>query len=398
MSEDFDFYSDEFQSDPGQTFARMIDKCPIHHSDQWGWYSVFRHSDIQQIVNDNETYSARWGPGPAYSPPEASILLVSADPPEHTDQKRAVARAFNLKTMQALEPGLREFVGELLNDLVGKGRCDLITDIGIPVPLWIICELLGVDFETHVARFRDWVEILAGNVFAQNDPSVAQLAATKVRELQDFFAPKVDEKMARVAAGEDPGNDILSELAKVDIDGYRLPRHELMSFAQFLVIAGSGTTTNTIGNFFRLMLDFPDQYRLLREKPELIESAVEEVLRYDAPVHGLFRTNNVPVHLGDLDVPADAKICLMWGAANRDPEVFDNPQVFDISRNPEQLKQIMSFGGGIHRCMGAPLARMEVRVVAEEFIRHFPDFREAGARVPYPFATLNGLDHLQLEW
>jgi len=398
VTDDFDFYSEEFQNNPGDTFERMIEHCPFHHSERWGWYSVFRHADVQSIVNANETYSAKWGPGPAYSPPEAEILLVSADPPEHTRQKRAVARAFNLKSMLDMEPGLRKYVNVLLDQAQARGRCDLIADIGIPVPLWVICRFLGLDYAEHGARFREWVEILAGNVFAQNKPEVAEQAAAAGAEMAAFFTPLVRSKMAAIAAGNDPGSDILSELAKVDIDGWRLSEQNLLSFANFLVIAGSGTTTNTIGNFFRLMLDFPDQYAVLRQQPELIGNAVEEVLRYDAPVHGLFRTNNMPVHLGEMDVPADSKICLMWGAANRDPTVFDHPQTFDITRDPEQLKQIMSFGGGIHRCMGAPLARLEVRVVAEEFVKRFPDFRELGTRVPYPFATLNGLDHLTVTW
>jgi cytochrome P450 len=398
MAEDgYDFYSDEFQSDPATTYQRMIEKCPHHHSQEWGWYSVFRYADIDRIINDNVTYSARQGPGPANT--EATpLVLVSADPPEHTVQKRAVARVFNLRSMEAMEPGLRTFVASLLDDLTEKGGCDLIEDVAIPVPLWIICQLLGLDFDSDAQKMREWVVVMAGGVFSQDRDMNEDVKQAAV-EMAAFFEPLVDEKLAKLAAGEDPGDDVLSLLAKVEIDGWRLSKYQLMSFANFLVIAGSGTTTNTIGNFFVGVLDHPDQYALLRQKPELLEQAVDEILRFYAPVYGLFRTNNVSVDLDGLEVPEDSKICLMWGSANRDPEVWENANTLDITRDLSYLrKHSMSLGGGIHRCMGAPLARMEVRVVADEFLKRFPDFRETGQRVAYPYATLNGLDHLHLAW
>lgn len=172
----------------------------------------------------------------------------------------------------------------------------------------------------------------------------------------------------------------------------------MLSFAQFLLVAGSGTTTNLIGNFFKRMMDHPDQYARLKADPGLLDQAIEEVLRYDAPVHGLFRTNNVPLTLGGLDVPPDSKICLMWGAANRDPAVFDHPERFDITRDIHTLRKNMTFGQGLHKCLGAPLARLECKVAVQEFTRRVSTFERNGKAVPYPYATLNGLDALPVRF
>jgi cytochrome P450 len=398
MTIDFDFYSEEFQREPARKFSEMIEKCPFHKSEKYGWYSVFRYRDIMDILKDNETFSARFGPGAAYAPPGSATVLVSADPPLHGKQQKAIVQGFNAKTIASMEEGIRGFVNRCIDDFIDRKQCDLITDLAIPLPLWVICQMLDLDYDKHRNMLREWVELMAGAVLSDNDPDVQEAATRKVAELADFFVPHIQRKVDMDMAGEDPGNDLIALLAKARVDGERIPMNELLSFSQFLLVAGSGTTTNLIGNFFKLMMEFPEQYETLRTRPELIDQAVEEVLRYDAPVHGLFRTNNVPVKLGDLDVPQDSKICLMWGSANRDPEAFENPNQFDITRDLKTLRRNMTFGQGLHKCLGAPLARLECRVVVEEFLRRIPVFEPNGEAVPYPYATLHGLDHLPIKW
>jgi cytochrome P450 len=395
MAIEFDFYSDEFQRNPAAKFTEMLERCPFHKSEEHGWFSVFRYEDIMDILKDNETFSARFGPGPTYAPPGAATVLVSADPPLHGQQQKAIVQGFNARTIAAMEPGIRAFVNECIDGFIDRGRCDLITDLAIPLPLWVICRMLDVDYHQHHALLRRWVEVMAGAVFSED---LRNAAATTMGELVAFFVPHIQRKIDLDLAGEDAGDDLVGLLVKARIDGQRIPMNELLSFAQFLLVAGSGTTTNLIGNFFKRMMDFPDQYALLRENRDLLEQAVEEVLRYDAPVHGLFRTNNEPITLGDLEVPADSKICLMWGAANRDPAVFADPNRFDITRDLKTLRRNMTFGQGLHKCLGAPLARLECRVAVEVFIQRIPHFEPAGAPVPYPYATLNGLDHLPMKW
>jgi cytochrome P450 len=398
MAIEFDFYSEEFQREPARKFAEMIEHCPFHKSDKYGWYSVFRYRDIMDILKDNETFSARFGPGAAYAPPGSATVLVSADPPLHGKQQRAIVQGFNARTIAAMEDGIRTFVNRCIDEFVDRGHCDVITDLAIPLPLWVICQMLDLDYEKHQVMLRRWVEVLAGAVFSEDKPEMQDRAAQCAADLAEFFVPHIQRKVDLDLAGEDAGDDLIGLLAKGRVDGERIPMSELLGFSQFLLVAGSGTTTNLIGNFFKRMMDFPDQYALLQANPALIDQAVEEVLRYDAPVHGLFRTNNHPIKLGDLDVPQDAKICLMWGAANRDPEAFDHPNEFDITRDLKTLRRNLTFGQGLHKCLGAPLARLECKVAVEEFIRRIPAFVPNGEPVAYPYATLNGLDHLPMKW
>ncbi len=398
VDDDFDFYSEKFQHDPGATFSRMLESCPYHRSDKYGWYSVFRYQDIARIVRDNETYSARFGPGPAYAPEGAATVLVSADPPLHAKQKQAIVQGFNAGTIAAMEDGIRTFVNGCIDRFIGRGECDLIQELAVPLPLWVICQMLDLPFERDWQMLRRWVEVLAGAVFSEDRPGMDVERDRTAQDLYAYFAPHIQAKVEKDMAGEDAGNDLLGLLAKGRVDGERIGMPEMLGFAQFLLVAGSGTTTNLIGNFFKRMMAHPEQYRKLQADPGLLDQSIEEVLRYDAPVHGLFRTNNVPVNLGELEVPADSKICLMWGAANRDPAVFERPGEFDITRDLATLRKNMTFGQGLHKCLGAPLARLECKVVVEEFTRRIRQFEPNGEPVPFPYATLNGLDELPIRF
>ena len=398
MSGEFDFFSDAFQRNPGATFSRMQHECPVHHSRQHGWYSVFRYADIARILKDNETFSARFGPGPAYAPQDGAPVLVSADPPLHGKQKRAIITAFNAGTIAAMEEPIRVFVNTCIDKVIHTGRCDVIQDIAVPIPLWVICRMLDLPYERDRGMLRDWVEVMAGAVFSSGNDALAAARMVKMKALMDYFRPHIAAKVAMDERGEDPGDDLIGLLAKGRVDGERISMSEMLGFAQFLLVAGSGTTTNLIGNFIKLMLAYPEQFEKLKAHPDLLDQAIEEVLRYEAPVHGLFRTNNVEIELGGHRVPRDSKICLMWGSANRDPELFDDPNVFDISRDLHALRQNLTFGQGLHKCLGAPLARLECRVFVQEFMRRIPSFVADGEAVPYPYATLNGLDHLPIRF
>ena len=306
MAEDFDFYSDEFQLNPSVTFKRMRSECPFHKSESSGWLSVFRYEDIQNIVRDNKTYSVKYGPGPLHTEPGTGAVLVSADPPLHGKQKQAITTAFNPDTIAAMEVGIRDFVTSLLDELIPKGECDLIQDIAVQIPMWVICNMLDLDYDQHNKQLREWVEVLAGSVFTKpEDQAQLQARMTKAKALVDFFVPHIQAKVDLDVAGEDAGDDLIGLLAKGRVDGDRISMPEMLSFAQFLLVAGSATTTNLIGNFVDLMIRHPDQFELLKDDPDLMDQAIEEVLRYEAPVHGLFRTNNVEVTLGEHIVKPD---------------------------------------------------------------------------------------------
>ena len=390
MATKFDFYSNEFQLDPAHKFREMQEKCPFHHSEKYDWFSVFRYKDIAAIVRDNETYSARFGPGPDRAKPEDAPVLVSADPPLHSKQKKAITAAFNPQTIAAMEPGIRAFVSERLDAMEEMEECDLMEEIANQLPMWVICQMLDIPFDRDYEKLLAWVDAIAGGVFSDHDEEIHQKRIDMMEAVYDYFVPHIQAKIDQDKAGEDPGDDLLSLIAKARIEGEPVPFNHILSFALFLLVAGSGTTTTLIGDFFHRMMAHPDQWQKLLADPALLDPAIEEVLRIDSPVHGLFRTNNIPVQLGDLEVPVDSKICLMWGSANLDPEVFEDPLAFDIGRDPKVLRKHLSFGTGIHACVGGPLARLECKIVVEEFLKRFDGIERTGPMVPYPYPTLHG--------
>ena len=384
----FDFYDPAFQDDPHAQYLEMIEKCPSHCEPDLGWHAVFRHADIMEIVRDNENFSVRHGPGTAYADANTVPVLVGADPPLHTKQKKALAPAFNPALIEASREPIRAFVAERLDAMAGMESLDLMEELADQVPMFVICRLLDLPFEDY-PRLREWVDVLAGATLQRAQTMEAD-RVEKVLLMMHYFLPRIEAKIAIDAAGGNPGEDMVSLLVKGRIDGERIPTAQILGFAQFLLVAGAATTTVFIGSLFNLMIEHPDQWQRLRDNPALIDTALEETLRLESPVHGLFRTNRCPMDLGDTPIEPDTKIGLMWFAGNLDPAVFENPLAFDIAREPKTLRKHLSFGHGLHTCIGGPLARMEGKVVVEEFMKRFEGLERAGPEVPYPYPTLNG--------
>ena len=385
---EFDFYDQEFQNDPHNKYLEMLDKCPFHREPDLGWHAVFRHADIMDIVRNNEQFSVRHGPGTTYADADTVPVLVGADPPLHTKQKKALAPAFNPTLIEALREPIRAFAAERLDAMAKVETCDLMEELADQVPMFVICRLLDLPFEDY-PRLREWVDVLAGATLQKGQTMEAD-RIEKVGLMMQYFLPRIEAKIALDEAGENPGEDMISLLVKGRIDGERIPIAQILGFAQFLLVAGAATTTVFIGSFFNLMIDHPEQWQMLKDNPTLLDTALEETLRIESPVHGLFRTNRCPMELGGTPIAADTKIGLMWFAGNLDPAVFDNPLAFDITREPRTLRKHLSFGHGLHTCIGGPLARMEGKVVVEEFMKRFDGLERAGPEVPYPYPTLNG--------
>lgn len=388
MLTEFDFYSDEFQKDPHPKYAEMQKQCPFHKDEELGWYAVFRHADIMNIVRDNQQFSVKHGPGTSYIDENTAPVLVSADPPLHTKQKKAIAPAFNPKIIHGMEDEIRDFAIERLNAMAALGECDLMEELADQLPIWVICRLLDIPYSDY-RQLREWVDIMAGSTLQKGDTMEAD-RLEKVMLIAGYFIPRIEEKIAKDESGEELGDDMVSLLVKGRIDGERIPTTHILSFTQFLLVAGAATTTVFIGSFFNLMMEHPDQWSKLRADPALLDQALEETLRIDSPVHGLFRTNNEPMELGEHHLDPDTKIGLMWASGNLDPEVFEDPLTFDITRDMKTLRKHLSFGHGLHTCIGGPLARLEAKVVAEEFLKRFEGLERNGPMMPYPYPTLHG--------
>jgi cytochrome P450 len=290
----------------------------------------------------------------------ASRQLIALDPPDHTRLRRLVNTAFSPRTVARLEPRIVEVVDDLLARARTRGVIDGVADLGDPVPVAVIADLVGVPEEDR-PRFRAWSSAM---ISASPDYERATLE----------FAAFIDELAERRRA--DPEEDLLSELVALEHEGDALDRDELVAMVQLLLIAGQETTVYVIATGLLALLTHPDQWRALREDPSLAPAAVEEILRFDGPVEiAPPRFTFEELELAGGTIPAFETVALSILGANRDPEVFSDPDVFDVRR--ADARQHIAFGHGIHFCVGAPLARLEGRIMFERIAEQLPDLRLA---------------------
>ncbi|MCX6520853.1 MAG: cytochrome P450 [Actinobacteria bacterium] len=395
---EFDLLSAAFQLDPPATFAALRERCPVHHTTRPApHYSLSRQADVLSALRDDETWSSKFGPGLAYGEVGAGVLVAS-DPPGHTEERLAISRAFRPSVLEAMEPDMRVLVDELVGGFADRGEGDLIRDLAMPLPLTVMCWLLGMPV-ADIEMFRTWVLPMAEAVALEGGRAANQEVMDAYRSYGAYFGPHIQGRTDAIAVGEDVPADLLTRLLTVERNGKRLTHQQVMGFCQFLLVAGSATTTLLIGNLVHRLMEHPDQLALVQADRSLIPAAVEESLRYDAPVHGLFRTNTCPVTLHGVEIPQDSKVYMMFGSVNRDPELWDEPDRFDVTRDLKQLRQQhAAFGVGIHYCLGAPLSRIEAALALEAVLDQLPQVRPNGAPSPVKAAVLKGFETLPIAW
>jgi cytochrome P450 len=395
---EFDLLSDAFQDAPATVFATLRDQCPVHRTARPAdHYVLSRADDVFAALRDDETWSSKYGPGLAYGEQGAGVL-VSTDPPLHTTERLSISRAFRPSVIEAMEPDIRALVDELIDAFVDRGRGDLIRDLAMPLPLVVMCWLLGMPSD-DIGLFRSWVLPMAEAVALEGGRAANDEVTDAYRNYFAYFAPHVAGRADAIAAGEDVPADLLTRLLTVERDGEQLTQRHVVGFCQFLLVAGSATTTLLIGNVVHRLLRDPDQLALVRADRTLVAAAIEESLRIDAPVHGLFRTNNCPVTLHGVEIPEDSKVNMLFGSANRDPAAWIDPDRFDVTRDVADLrKRHAAFGVGIHYCLGAPLARLEAAVSLDAILSRMPDLRLDGTPTSVRAAVLNGFESLPVRW
>jgi cytochrome P450 len=397
---DVDFTSAEFQRDYQSIYSEMHQKCPFIHASHGDFYAVAKHSEVMSITLNTKLWSSKFGPGLAYQPPEAAVALVNVDPPEHTTDVKLVMKAFTKAYFDSLEPDIQAFVDQRLDSVQASGAADLHDLISIPLPLFVISKMLGIDFSAHGDDLDRWVRnAAAGVLMTAEDPRRIEIFET-MQKLNGFLLEEINGWRAKLERGEAQEDDnLLTRLISAHADGQSLSQHKLVGFANFLLVAGSRTTTILISNLIHRLLTEPVEFARLTANPDLQSLAIEETLRVDAPVHGLFRTNNEPAALGPLELPKDSKVMLLWAAANLDPEVFSDPLRFDLTRDPATVRKHLSFGYGLHICRGAPLARLETLIVLRTVLNRLKNLRlngipEQETRMP----VLMGLRSLPVAW
>ncbi|CUI02158.1 cytochrome P450 [Leisingera aquaemixtae] len=372
---------DGFTDDPFPFYDALLRDAPVLPQPD-GSLLICRHADLDRIYRDTTLFSSdktkvfapKYGAGsPLFE--HHTTSLVFSDPPLHTRVRKIMTSALTPRAISQMEPGLIATVDHLLHTMADLDEADLIEDFAASIPIQIIGNLLDVPMAER-GPLRDWSLAILGAL----EPvlSAEQLAAGH-RAVEEFKAYLSGLIARRRASPGDIETDVLTRLIRGEGAEGSLSEVELIQNCIFILNAGHETTTNLIGNGLALLHDYPEQKRRLLEAPELIKPAIEEMLRFRSPNQLGNRETTAEVEIGGCRVPAGTNLHLVIGAANRDPEVFENPEVFDISRSPNRH---LAFAGGPHVCVGLTLARLEGRIAIERFLRRFPDYRLLPGRVP----------------
>ncbi len=386
-----DAMSPQFQEDPYPHYDAYRGRAQLLRVADTVWFS-FGHADVAALLRHpmlsaNEARATT--EAGCEDPLRLSRSLVFMDPPDHTRLRGLVARAFTPRLIAALRPRAEAIADELLDDVAARragGVVDLIRAFAYPLPVRVICSLLGVP-EADEARFTAWSRALARSL----DPTVlrsAEVDAIIIAAERDLAAYLEALLAFRRTA---PGDDLLSGLLAVEADGDRISPQEVVNLALLLLVAGHETTVNLIGNGVLALLRAPDQLAMLRQRPDLVEGAVDELLRFDSPVQMTQRVATEALDLADARVRAGDEILLVLGAANRDPTAFAEPGRLDVTRD---ARRHVAFGGGIHHCLGAALARLEGQVALTGLLGRFSSLELGGPPLRRPTFTLRGLESL----
>jgi cytochrome P450 len=393
----FSLTDEGFQKNPPAVMAELRNYCPVHHTEvPVPHYTLTRAEDVIPSLRDEKTWSSLYGPGLAFGKPGDGVL-VSSDPPEHTRERLAIASIFKPSVINSMEKDIRKLTNNLLDEFGNRTQCDLIENYAMPIPLTVMCWLLGTPI-SDIEKFRRWVLPMAEAVSYPGGREASEETKQAYSEFFAYFGNHIADRTAQIEETQEVPDDLLSRLLTVERDGQRLTGKEVLGFCQFLLVAGSETTTLLIGNVIFRLLEFPEQMEKLLEDNDLLSNAIEESLRYDAPVHGLFRTNTCPVTLHDVYIPTDSKVYMMFGAANRDPELWEEADEFNISRDITDLKKHAAFGVGTHYCLGAPLARLEATIALETIITRLPSLRLNGTPKGVKAGVLKGFEELPVCW
>jgi cytochrome P450 len=352
------FFSEDTRRNPFPVYDQMRSHSPVLHLPRLDLWMIFDYDGVKRALNDHVAFSSSMFTAKRANPP----WFIFFDAPQHTKLRALVMRAFTPRMVANLEPRIRDLSRELLDQRIEHGEMDLASDFSIPLPMLVIAEMLGVP-TTDQPLFRRWSDVMLNLSFTVPGGEGASQAS------QDYFAVKGE--MGAYLAGllaerrATPQDDLLTKLVQAEVDGQRLSDDEILGFFQLLLIAGTETTTNLLNNAILCLIENPDQLASLRAAPELLPSAIEEVLRYRSPVQWMFRATKQEVELRGQKIPAGKLVLPFIGSANRDPQQFPDPNSFDIARD---LNPHIAFGHGIHFCLGAPLSRLEARIALPDLL------------------------------
>ena len=378
-------------TDPYPTYERLRDKDPVHWSPLLDSWVFSRYKHVDGILRDHKRFSNDTSKRGNPSHIDESFELTNQpsmlfrDPPDHTRLRALVSRAFTPAVIEGLAGHIRDIANDLLDQIDDPAGFDLMEAIAAPLPVIVIAELLGVPTKDR-PQFQTWSRHRSRGLEPNITDKERRLVSEAGRELDAYFLGIIDQRR------RDPQDDLISGLVAAEEAGDKLNQGELLAMLRLLLVAGNETTTKLIGNGMLALLRHPEQLALLRQSPDLMPSAIEELLRYDAPVQLDVRVALEDVEFDGRLVKKGQGTMVLLGSANRDPEVFNDPDRLDLTR---QEANHVSFGRGIHHCLGASLARLEGRLTFEAILERFADIRMQTNRPVFrDNIILRGLDVL----
>jgi cytochrome P450 len=370
-----DLFSDDMRRNPYPAYDLLRSASPVLHVPQFHAWLVFDYEGVRRVLSDHEAFSSQV--------PAPRNWFTFFDPPRHTRLRALLTKAFTPRSVANLEPRIRALSRQLLDQAVARGGMDLAGDFAMPLPMMVIAEMLGIPV-ADLPRYKRWSDEilkLSYSLFRGPDEVQAVNEFTVVTaEMRAYLPELLGPRRAQ------PLDDLLTRLVQAEVDGERLTDEEILGFFQLLLVAGQETTANLINNAVLCLLENADQLARLRASPELLPSAIEEVLRYRAPLQWVMRTPRRDVPLHGQVIPAGQLVLPVIGSANRDPQLFRDAGRFDIVREPNPH---VAFGHGLHFCLGAPLARLEARIALADLLERLPGIRLGSAEPWEPRKALH---------
>ncbi|MCZ7536461.1 MAG: cytochrome P450 [Acidimicrobiia bacterium] len=378
---------------PHDVFARLRDEEPVFRHEArhvpltfWG---VTKYDDVVAVSRDADTFSsAADGVLLESSQGGAELMMLNQDAPHHTRLRSIVNRGFTPKQVKSMEDGVRAAARRIIDSIAVRGECDFVTDVAAELPLIVIADLLGVPQEDR-HRVFEWTNRMIG----REDPEygITLDEATDAAAEIFAYASELGERRLR-----EPANDIVTKLLTAEIDGEKLEHMEFVFFFLLLAVAGNETTRNLLSGGLLALAEHPDQRARLMSDRDLLPSAVEEMLRWVSPVMSFRRTATRDTEIRGVPIAAGESVVLFYPSANRDAEHFPDPSLFDVGRVPNDH---LAFGGrGPHHCLGANLARMEIRVLFEEILERIPDFELTADPSRLRSNLICGIKHLPIRF
>jgi beta-dihydromenaquinone-9 omega-hydroxylase len=382
---DYDPFDPVTAADPYPAYRKLLDGSRVHFSRRRNMFVLSRYEDVREAARNDALLSSR--EGVVRGRVELPILL-NMDQPRHAELRRKVQPAFSRGALAGWQQTVDRMAADLVGELLDNPGSDVVSRLAVPMPMRMIAHVIGVPPEDE-EFFRHWSNEAVRIANVESTPrglSKIPAAMYGVRQLHSYFQARIDD-------GRLMGSDALLGRLVANADDGEITADELFFFALLLLLAGNETTTNLLSAMFLTLAETPDQFEAIRSDPDaLLGSAVEEQLRFSSPIQCFYRTARTDYPVGDAIIPAGARVALLWGAGNRDPRQFDDPDSFVAARNPSHV----AFGSGVHLCLGAGLARMEAKAVLRELVERVGRIDIVGTPQWTTNSSLRGLEELRV--